>query len=271
MIVDDQTGYGATDMQPVELYAVDQIDGISISSDTSLRKVYIAKDNSVRYSQKGLPKIPLILSPVPLDQMSVKSCNLADQEEALMDADIIHLQDDTAGKQIVDDTLHSESADIVEEIAPFNPDAPSLTNNAIHEEPADLAVISEDEQLPEIKLQSTPAHTLRATDSVRSKKSNDSGVASLEGAGTTQKKRKKLKKPKVFKSFHMSFKRKKNKSNDSGMGSKRRHSLFNLSTPSLPRTTSMASSLSSTSQRRYSAALMLGSLDDLSDDNICRE
>ena len=69
----------------------------------------------------------------------------------------------------------------------------------------------------------------------------------------------------------MSFKRKKNKSNEFGIATKRRHSLFNFSTPSLPRTTSMASSLSSTSQRRYSAALMLGSLDDLSDENICRE
>ncbi|KAL5250240.1 hypothetical protein ACHWQZ_G016090 [Mnemiopsis leidyi] len=122
VIVDDQTGYGATDVQPLELYPVDEIDGISLSSDTSLRK------------------------------------------------------GNTAGIQNVDDASQSGSADIAED------DATSSNNVILKEADPDLEAISEDEQLPEIVHEGTSANGLRATDSIRSKKSNDSGVASLEGA-----------------------------------------------------------------------------------------
>ena len=264
VIVDDQIGYGATESQPVELFAVDEIEGISLSSDTSLRKVYIAKDNSVRYSQKGLPKIPLILSPVPLDHMSVNS---------LDSRGYVHPENTTENPGDVSEIVVEPPEYVMGNVVTIESDG--STSGSVKEfvEAAELDDISE--QLTEAELSQQPSkrlsqQALQTSASVRSKKSDDSGVASLEGAhGAVQKKKRKMKKPKLFKSFHMSFKRKKNKSGE--LGSKRRHSLFNMSTPSLARTTSMASSLSSASQRRYSAALVLGSLDDLSDDNICKE
>ena len=49
VIVGDQTGYGS-----VEFYPEVEIDDISISSDSSLRRVNIARDNSVWYSHVAI-------------------------------------------------------------------------------------------------------------------------------------------------------------------------------------------------------------------------
>ena len=74
----------------------------------------------------------------------------------------------------------------------------------------------------------------------------------------------------------MSFRKKKKDKPSTAPGKlepKRRYSLFAMSTNSLARSrsNSIATSLSSNSQRKYSSALMLASLDDLSDDNICKD
>lgn len=254
-IVGDQAGYGTTEPQPVELYAVDEIDGISLSSDPSLRKVYIAIDSSVRYSQHGLPKIPLFLSPVPLDRMSVDS--LASHEGFYENAYSTLPQEDIT-ENTGDDKAEQSTL-------------PDGSDPNITAEVSELDNILETEQ-PVITISEVSPQT---RESVRSKKSDDSGVASLEGTGTLLRKKKK-KKPKILRTFHMSFRKKKKDKPSTAPGKlepKRRYSLFAMSTNSLARSrsNSIATSLSSNSQRKYSSALMLASLDDLSDDNICKD
>ena len=146
--------------------------------------------------------------------------------------------------------------------------------------------------VPSIEIDSV-SENLQPKESIKSKNSDDSGVVvdkfnskyksqsavfsddadavslrsatsttSLDAAGLPKKK----KKLKLFKKLKFKKKKKKNTllaQHEAG---------YSVSTPALGlNEDAMSSNLSSSSKSRYSASLLLASLDDLSDDDICRE